>query len=63
MGAAMAGAMGLSGLLYGTFGVKAYAAMAIAAIRIAAPRILELTRGDFSLAGINACRSKSIPAI
>lgn len=31
-GAGMAGAMGVSGLLYGTFGVKAYAAMAIAAI-------------------------------
>jgi PPP family 3-phenylpropionic acid transporter len=31
-GAAMAGAMGISGVLYGAFGVKAYAAMALAAI-------------------------------
>jgi PPP family 3-phenylpropionic acid transporter len=31
-GAVMAAAMGLSGLLYGSFGVKAYAAMAVAAI-------------------------------
>ncbi len=32
MGAAMAGAMGISGVLYGAFGVKAYAAMALAAV-------------------------------
>jgi PPP family 3-phenylpropionic acid transporter len=32
MGAAMAGAMGLSGVLYGAFGVKAYAAMALLAV-------------------------------
>ena len=32
LGAAMAGAMGLSGVLYGAFGVKAYAAMALAAV-------------------------------
>lgn len=32
MGAAMAGATGLSGVLYGAFGVKAYAAMALAAV-------------------------------
>ncbi len=32
LGAAMAGAMGLAGVLYGAFGVKAYAAMALAAV-------------------------------
>jgi PPP family 3-phenylpropionic acid transporter len=32
MGAAMAAATGLSGVLYGAFGVKAYAAMALAAV-------------------------------
>jgi PPP family 3-phenylpropionic acid transporter len=32
VGAAMAGAMGLSGVLYGAFGAKAYAAMALAAV-------------------------------
>jgi len=32
LGAAMAGAIGLSGVLYGAFGVKAYAAMALAAV-------------------------------
>jgi PPP family 3-phenylpropionic acid transporter len=32
IGVAMAGAMGLSGVLFGAFGAKAYAAMALAAI-------------------------------
>jgi PPP family 3-phenylpropionic acid transporter len=32
LGAAMAGAMGLSGVLYGAFGAIAYAAMALAAV-------------------------------
>jgi PPP family 3-phenylpropionic acid transporter len=32
MGLAMAGAMGISGVLYGSFGSRAYAAMALAAV-------------------------------